>query len=269
MKAARLIVLGVALAAGGVAAMLARGGGQPEPPKEAAAPPPPPPLATVEVLVAKTDLGVGQTVGGGDIGWQTWPAASANASFIKKTDRPDAVQEFVGAIVRSSVAAGEPIRDAKVVGAKGAGFMAAILPRGMRAISLDVSPDTGAGGFILPNDHVDVLLTRHDKTAEKSGGVEKLVTETILKNVRVLAVDQTVEEKDGKKVVIGKTATIELDPQQAELLALSRQLGTLSLTLRSILDSQSPTPETAKADDDRKVSVNTVRYGVSTQSTPR
>ena len=147
--------------------------------------------------------------------------------------------------------------------------MAAILPHGMRAISLDIAPDTGAGGFILPNDHVDVLLTRHDKAAEKASGVEKFISETILRNVRVLAVDQSVEEKDGKKVVIGKTATIELDPQQAEMLAMSRQLGTLSLTLRSILDSQSPTPETAEDRDDNNVSVNTVRYGVSTQSTPR
>ncbi len=262
MKAARLIVLGVALAAGGVAAMLASGSRQPEAPK---APPPPPPLATVEVLVAKTDLGIGQIVGAADVGWQTWPAASANSSFIKKTDRPDAIKDFVGAIVRSSVAAGEPIRDAKVVAAKGGGFMAVILPRGMRAISLDVAPDTEAGGFILPNDHVDVLLTRHDKAAEKVSGLEKFISETILRNVRVLAVDQSVEEKDGKKVVIGKTATIELDPHQAETLALSRQLGTLSLTLRSILDSQSPTPE---GGDDKRVGVNTVRYGVSIQSTP-
>jgi pilus assembly protein CpaB len=263
MKAARLIVLGVALAAGGVAAMLASGIRQPEAPKVA---PPPPPMATVDVLVAKTDLGTGQTVGAGDIGWQTWPAASANATFIKKTDRPDAVKDFVGAIV---LAAGEPIRDPKVVAAQGGGFMAAVLPHGMRAISLDISPDTGAGGFILPNDHVDVLLTRHDKAVEKAGGVEKFISETILRNVRVLAVDQTVEEKESKKVVIGKTVTIELDPHQAELLALSRQLGTLSLPLRSILDSQAPTPETAEDRDDNKVSVNTVRYGVSTQSTPR
>ncbi len=265
MKAARLIVLGVALAAGGAAAMLASGLRQPEAPK---AVPPPPPLVTVDVLVAKTDLSTGEVVGAGDIGWQTWPAASANAIFIKKSDRPDAIKDFVGAIVRSSIAAGEPIRDPKVVAAKGSGFMAAILPRGMRAISLDIAPDTDAGGFILPNDHVDVLLTRHDKAAEKASGVEKFISETILRNVRVLAVDQSVEEKEGKKVVVGKTATIELDPQQAEMLAMSRQLGMLSLTLRSILDSQSPTPETAE-DRDNNVSVNTVRYGVSTQSTPR
>ncbi len=204
MKAARLIVLGVALAAGRAAAMLASGLRQPEAPK---AVPPPPPLATVDVLVVKTDLNTGQVVGAGDVGWQTWPAASANAIFIKKSDRPEAIKEFVGAIVRSSIAAGEPIRDPKVVAANCSGSMAAILPHGMRAISLDIAPDTGAGGFILPNDHVDVLLTGHDKAAEKAGGVEKFISETILRNVRVLAVDQAVEEKDGKKVVIGKVGT--------------------------------------------------------------
>jgi pilus assembly protein CpaB len=265
MKAARLIVLGIALAAGGVAAMLARGGRQPEPPPA----PAPPPLATVDVLVAKADLGIGQVVGGQDVGWQTWPAASAGSNFIKKTDRPDAIKDFVGAIVRTPVAAGEPIRDSKVVIAKPGGFMAAILPHGMRAISLDVAPDTGAGGFILPNDHVDVVLTRRDKAAEKVTGVEKYVSETILRNVRVLAVDQTIEEKDGQKVVVGKTATIELDPHQAETLALGRQLGTLSLTLRSLLDSQSPTPEGGEAKEESKTPVNTVRYGVSTQSMAR
>ncbi|MDR3422904.1 MAG: Flp pilus assembly protein CpaB [Xanthobacteraceae bacterium] len=266
MKPARLIVLGVALAAGGVAAYLASGGRQAEAPKA----PPPPPLATVDVLIAKSDLDTGQVVSDKDIAWQTWPAASTGSNFIKKPDRPDAIKDFVGAIVRSPVMAGEPIRDSKVVNGKGGGFMAAILPHGMRAISLDIAPDTSAGGFILPNDHVDVLLTRHDKAAEKISGLEKLISETVLRNVRVLAVDQTVGEKDGQKVVIGKTATIELDPHQAETLALSRQLGTLSLTLRSLLDSQSPTPEGGDNQEEKAgAGINTVRYGVSTQSTTR
>ena len=266
MKRARIIVLLVALAAGGVAAMLASGNRTPEPPK---APPPPPPLATVDVLIAKTDLDTGQVVGPRDVGWQTWPAASTGSNFIRKPDRPDAIKDFVGAIVRMPVAAGEPIRDSKVVASKTGGFLAAVLPHGMRAISMDVAADTSAGGFILPNDHVDVLLTRRDKAAEKLSGVEKYVTETILRNVRVLAVDQVLGEKDGQKVVIGKTVTIELDPHQAETLALARQTGTLSLTLRSLLDSQSPTPEGGEAKEESRTTISTVRYGVTTQSTPR
>jgi pilus assembly protein CpaB len=261
MKAARLVVLGVAVAAGGIAALLARGGHTPEPVKA----PVVAQIETVDVLVAKTDLSRGQLISAPDIGWQTWPAAAANPTFIKKTQRPDAIKEFVDAIVRVAVATGEPIRDPQVVFAKGSGFMAAILPKGMRAVAMEVSPESAAGGFILPDDHVDVVLTRRDKAAEKASGVEKFVSETILRNVRVLAVDQAVEEKNGQKVVVGKTVTIELMPDQAETLALSRQLGTLSLALRSLLDSTSSLPEGGVVHkDEGQTAINTVRYGVST-----
>ncbi len=260
MKAARLVVLGVALAAGGIAAYLASSHHEAAPPAA-----PPPPLATVDILVAKNDLGRGQLIGEGDVGWQLWPQASATQSFVKKTERPDAMRQFVGAIVRIPIAAGEPIRDPAVVFEKGSGFLAAVLPKGMRAVSMEVSAENGAGGFILPDDHVDVILTRRDKAAEKLIGVEKITSEAILRNVRVLAIDQAVEEKAGQKVVVGKTATLELNPDQAETLALSRQLGTLSLALRSLVDSPSSTAEGGD-DDDRRGPMNTVRYGVSTLS---
>jgi pilus assembly protein CpaB len=267
MKAARLVVLGVALAAGGVAALLAGGHHEAPPP---VALPPPPPLATVDILVAKNDLSRGQVISEGDIDWQTWPAASANASFVKRTERPDAIHQFVGAIARESVASGEPIRDPAVVFAKGSGFMAAILPKGMRAVSMEVSAENAAGGFILPDDHVDVVLTRHDKMQTAGGASDKIVSESILRNVRVLAIDQAVEEKAGQKVVIGKTATLELAPDQAETLQVARQQGTLSLELRSLVDSRSDSPED---DDDstskKRAPINTVRYGVSTVSSPR
>ena len=108
----------------------------------------------------------------------------------------------------------------------------------MRAVSTFISAETGAGGFILPNDHVDVILTRRDKDAElANGGGEVNVSETILTNVRVLAIDQTVEEKNGQRVVVGKTATLELAPRMSERLALGHQMGTLSLALRSLVDS--------------------------------
>lgn len=264
MKAARLVILGVALAAAAGAAMLAGGHHETAPPPAA---PPPPPLATVDILVAKNDLSRGQVIAEGDVDWQTWPAASANENFIKRTDRPDAAHQFVGAIVRESLVSGQPIREPAVVFAKGSGFMSAILPQGMRAVATDVSAETAAGGFILPDDHVDVLLTRHDRAQTAGGGADKIVSETILRNVRVLAIDQAVDEKAGQKVVIGKTATLELTPDQAETLQMAKQQGSLSLALRSLIDSRSDTPEDEDDSSERKrPPLNTVRFGVSSVS---
>ncbi len=156
MKAARLVVLTVAIAAGGVAAMLA---GRSEKPPEPVKQEEQAKLDTVDVLVAKNDIGLGQSVSPGDIGWQTWPASATTGNFIKKSERPDAIEAVAGSIARAPFVAGEPIREQKLVKAKGSGFMAAILPSGMRAVSTQISPETSAGGFILPNDRVDVILT--------------------------------------------------------------------------------------------------------------
>jgi pilus assembly protein CpaB len=263
MKAARLVVLGVAVAAGGIAAYLAAGSKAPPPP------PPAPvvaPLATVDVLVAKADLTRGQVIAEQEIGWQTWPTDAANPSFIKKSEQPDAINTFSGAIVRVSMLAGDPVRGPYVVMAKGSGFMAAVLPKGMRAVAVDISPETGAGGFILPEDRVDVVLTRRDKAAEKATGVEKFVSDTILRNIKVLAVDQAVDEKGDAKVAIGKTATLELTESQAETLALSKQLGTISLTLRSLLDAASASDDEGDSNKEHD-SINMVRFGVGTAGT--
>ena len=164
-------------------------------------------------------------------------------------------------------AAGEPIREAKLIKTNGSGFMAALLPAGMRAISTEISPETGAGGFILPNDHVDVILSRRDREAEKLSGIEVHRSETLLTNVRVLAIDQNIEEKNGQRVVVGKTATLELSPRQAETLALGRQLGPLSLALRSMVDNGSA----VEAEREKPASrpLNIVRYGVSMSATPK
>jgi pilus assembly protein CpaB len=257
MKAARVVVLTVALAAGGVAALLAgRSDRAPAPKAEA------PKYDTVDILVAKSDIPRGQALSPSDVVWQAWPATTAAGNFIRKADRPKALENLAGMIVRAPFIAGEPIREAKLVNAKGSGFMAAILPSGMRAVSTQISPETGAGGFILPNDRVDVIMTprnRDDKGGERT-------SETILRNIRVLAIDQTVEEKNGQKVVVGKTATLELSPGQAETLALSHQLGALSLALRSIADSETVNEKT---DDSARHNVNVVRFGVSTTTTPR
>ena len=264
MKAARLIVLGVALAAGGMAAFLVTG--EEEKPKEVAPAPVVQRIPTVDVLIAKVDIPMGTAVKAAqDLHWQEWPAATTSgASYILKKDRPGALEELNGSITRAPFTAGEPIREAKLIKANGAaGYMAAILPSGMRAISTEISPETGAGGFILPNDRVDVILTRRPKDADR-GQQADTTSETILANVRVLAIDQVVEEKGGQRVVVGRTATLELLPRQAETLALSRQLGTLSLALRSLLDAN----KTTEVDDktDRKTGINTVRFGVTTTS---
>lgn len=265
MKAARIVVLGVALAAGGVAALLAgRSEKPPAPPPEQKAK-----LDTTDILVAKADIGMGQTLSPQDVQWQPWPAGVAGGNFIRKTDRPDAIESVSGSIARSAFVSGEPIQEGKLVNAKGSGFMAAILPTGMRAVSTTISAETGAGGFILPNDHVDVILTRRDREAEKATGIEVHTSETILSNVRVLAIDQTVAEKNGDKVVVGKTATLELTPPQTETLALSRQLGTLSLALRSITDAKEDKPEATDDSRKRRNGVNVVRFGVSTTTTPK
>ena len=263
MNAARWVVLGVALIAGGAAAFLVSS----EEEKQVAVAPPVPQLETVDVLIARNDIGMGSAVAAQNFQWQAWPAATTGGAYIRKTERPNAVEELAGSIARAPFAAGEPIREAKLIKANGSGYMAAILPSGMRAISTEISPETGAGGFILPNDHVDVILSRRDKLAEKAAGVEMHTSETILTGVRVLAIDQTVEEKNGQRVVVGKTATLELTPRQSETLALSRQLGSLSLALRSLVDANKPAP--IADDSERRSGINTVRFGVSTMTTPR
>src|ERR1700720_1126055 len=245
MKPARIIVLVLALAAGGIAALLAGGSEGP--------PPPPPPVAqleTTDVLIANADIGLGSAVAERDLRWQTWPAAAAGPNFIRKPERPEAIRELAGAIARIPFSAGEPIRESKLIKAKGSGYMAAILPSGMRAVSTEISPETDAGGFILPNDRVDVILSRRDREAERLTGIESMVAETLLSDVRVLAIDQTVEEKNGQKVVVGRTATLELTPRQVETLAMGRLMGTLSLSLRSLADSDPSKRGDGPAPDD-------------------
>jgi pilus assembly protein CpaB len=259
MNPARIVVLTIALGAGGVAAYLASGS---DPVPVA----PEVQLPTVEVLVAKADIPLGQPVGPDEVQWQTWPAATASNAFIRRNERPDATTQIAGSLARSPFIAGEPIRDNKLVKTNGSGFMAAVLPAGMRAVSTEISPETGAGGFILPNDRVDVILSKREKNPDRSGATDMVVSEIILGNIRVLAIDQTIEEKNGQKVVVGKTATLELKPEQSETLARARQSGTLSLALRALADANAAEIRTEERSTKRD-SVNVVRYGVSTTST--
>jgi pilus assembly protein CpaB len=260
MYYARIIVLVIALGAGGIAAYLVSGSDNRPAPVQPIAQ-----LPTVDVLVAKSDIALGQTLKPEDLQWQTWPAATASNSFIRRNERPNATTEVAGSIVRSPLIGGEPIREQKLVKADGSGFMAAILPTGMRAVSTEISPETGAGGFILPNDRVDVLQTRREKNVERPALPDNVVSQVILSNIRVLAIDQAPKEKDGQNSVVGRTVTLELKPEQTATLAAARQGGTLSLALRSIADANAvemSEDEQAK----RGESINVVRYGVASQT---
>ena len=261
MNTARIVVLSLALGAGGFAAYLARSTDDLRPAAQPVAQ-----LPTVEVLVAKSDIGLGQSVRPDDLQWQTWPASTASNNFIRRNDQAEAMKNVAGSIARAPFIAGEPIRDAKLVKANGSGFMAAILPSGMRAISTEISPETGAGGFILPNDRVDVILSKREKNPDRTGG-DIVNSEIILPNVRVLAIDQAPKEKEGQNAVLGKTVTLELKPEQAETLARARQGGTLSLALRSIADINMVENTDDQPGSRKGASINVVRYGVQSSMT--
>jgi pilus assembly protein CpaB len=261
MNIARIVVLAIALSAGGVAAYLASGTDT----KQTAPAQPVAQLPTVDVLVAKADINLGQTLTANDMIWQTWPASTTSSSFIRRSDRADATTQLAGSIARAPFVAGEPIREAKLVKADGSGFMAAILQSGYRAVSTEISAETGAAGFILPNDRVDVILTRRLKDLANPSNPEVVEAKVVLANVRVLAIDQQPKEKEGTNNVIGRTVTLELKPEQATNLASSRQAGTLSLALRSIADANQV--EISANEQKGRVGINVVRYGVTNPST--
>lgn len=256
MKPARLVVLAIALGAAGIAGTLMMRSQPAAPPVtiETTAP-----VKTVDVLVAASDLPTGQSVRPGTVRWQPWPTDYVPAGAITRRDQPGALDELTGSLVRYGFLGGEPMRREKLVKADGSGFMAAILPTGMRAIaiSIDTRGATSAGGFILPNDRVDVLRTYRDEDASKSGGADVQLSETVLPNVRVLAIGQNVQEKNGEKVVTGETATLEVTPSQAETLALAQKVGQLSLVLRSLADAKGDTVR-----DERAEGLTIVRNGV-------
>jgi len=265
MNTARIVVLVIALSAGGVAAYLASGYQNAPLP---VALPVAEKLPTVEVLVAKNDIQLGQAVKPDDLQWQSWPASTASNAFIRRDNRPEAQTQIAGSIARVPLMQGEPIREQKLVRAEGSGFMAAILPAGMRAVSTEISAETAAGGFILPNDRVDIVLTRRLKNPDganngPTGGNDLVVSEVILTNIRVLAIDQAPKEKEGQNAVVGKTVTLELKPDQIAILAASRQGGTLQLALRSLVDANAIDGSAEDQAIKRPAGgVNVIRYGV-------
>ncbi|CAN7171586.1 Flp pilus assembly protein CpaB [Mesorhizobium amorphae] len=235
MPASRLIILSVAVAAAGGAGYVAKNMVAAPPPQVIVDSPQAPAIALQDVLVLSGDVAMGTPLEN-NISWESWPSNGINANFITRAAEPDAVEKLKGSVARVAMFTGEPLRRSKLIG-EGQSFMSSILPSGMRAVATAISADTSAGGFILPNDFVDVIMTRRSDTGTGGSG---FTTETILKNIRVLAIDQTIQEdEEGKKTRVGQTATLELTPQQAEIITVAQQMADrLTLALRSITDSQ-------------------------------
>jgi pilus assembly protein CpaB len=205
------------------------------------------PAAPVQkVLVARAVIHTGHIVKPDDLRWQAWPAGDLAPAYVVEGKRQ--LKDFVGAVARSRLGPGEPVTETKLVLAGTRGFMSAVLQPGMRAVSVPVTATSAVSGFIYAGDRVDVLLThvlsspqgRHD------------VTETILRNARVIAMDQKVDFAPTDKPDVAKTATLELTPKQSEIVTLAVKMGDLSLVLRSLQendqDGESETAENAPAE---------------------
>jgi pilus assembly protein CpaB len=187
--------------------------------------------AGVQVLVAKRDLPVGTFVRPEHLRWQAWPEASLSPAYAVEGKKK--LEDFVGSVVRLPVASGEPITDGRVVSPGNSGFLAAVLRPGFRAVSVPVTVTSGISGFVFPGDHVDVLLT-HNLPMPVDGGLERRAAVTVLRDIRVLALDQKVDVKPGETASVPRTATIEVTPKQSEIVTVVVEMGKLSLSLRSL-----------------------------------
>ncbi|HEX3497070.1 MAG TPA: Flp pilus assembly protein CpaB [Methylocella sp.] len=248
MKIARLAVLGTALVAGIGAAILASESKQP------AIAAPPPPLLTDGVLVAAKELNFGVVVDESDLRWEDWPKDHIPEGLVRKSVSPGGIEELRGSIVRSNFAAGEPLKRDRLVKGPHSGFLASVLSKGNRAvaINIDAQGSSTAGGFILPNDRVDVIHIFQDQGAARNGIANSFVSQTILTNIRVLAIGQNYQEKNGERVISGANATLELTPFQAETIVLAQRAGQLSLILRSMTDANAavePPPQPQQPPD--------------------
>jgi pilus assembly protein CpaB len=256
MKPARLIVLAISVAAAGGAMYFLQ---RPQAPVivqeqgEAA-----PQIPTEDVLVVKVDAPMGSVIKQEDLSWEKWPVASISPGLITRaTATEEGEKEFAGAIVRHNFYANEPIRREKVIKTDGTGFMSAILPSGMRAVSIAVegSGSDVAGGFILPNDRVDVINTYKDEASDRT------ISEPLLTNVRVLAMGQQVKEEDGKTTIIAGNATLELDPKQVGIVTRAQRTGKLSLALRALVDAKEA-PSQKPLEEQEQPGMTVIRMGI-------
>lgn len=262
MKRAQIIGVSIAGVAGVLAFVMMKGiVNKPQPQKQVTVQ-----VNSTEVLVARADIGLGQVAAEKDFKWQTWPADAVTPTFITKTQGVAVMRELSGAIARAPILAGEPITVHKLIKPGQGGVLAAILPAGMRAVSTKIKEETAVGRLILPNDHVDVILIRRLKS---KGGGEEHVSDTLFRNVRILALGQQIETKEGKKTIDGaaNTATLELTPKQAELLALAGSMGELSLALRSVADiSGENGPSAGELNKKTGNAIRILRYGARSRA---
>lgn len=261
MRPARIVLLLVALVAGSLAAFLVTRGGRPPAPDTQVV------TQVVEeararILVARAPIGVGERLNAERVEWQDWPQGALRPEYVTIAAMPDAPEQLTGAVARFEFFPGEPIREAKLVRAD-QGYLSAVLAPGKRGVSATVTAASSAGGFVVPNDHVDVLLTTSSAVGQRS--------EVILSNVRVLAIGKRLGEmgvsggdeggaETGPNPVTFDNATIatlELDPAQAETLVNASTRGQLSLTLRSVADFNRADSDTASTNQ----AVRLIRYG--------
>jgi len=262
MNAKKIVVILIALLAGGGAFYLAMSGtDSPVPiqvpivqaPKE----------KTVKVLVANADIERGGRLNAENMKWTEWPEKVVSDGFSYITDEnPEAMEELTNAVARSSFVIGEPLLETKIVRVGSGGQMAAILTPGMRAIGLRVSPETASGGFILPGDRVDVIFTGEERDTR-----ERLVN-TLLYDKRVLAVNEIFSENPETPVISGVNVTLEVTPAEAESFVFFRASGELSLALRSIFEKGiAPEPKKEEETEPEPVStpkkVRVIRVGRS------
>jgi pilus assembly protein CpaB len=235
MNSKRIVFLLLAVIVAGTTAFLARAWLQAERAAIAAQIAAPKPVAaapSVQVLVAKNALRTGQLIKPEDLRWQAWPQGALPQTYIIEGKRP--LTDFVGAVARTSFRVGQPLVDTDIVMPGSRGFLAAVLRPGLRAVSVPATATSAVSGFIYAGDRVDVLLTH---TLNGPNG-QHAATETILRNARVIAMDQRLDFAPGDKPEVGKTATLELTAKQTEIVTLGVKMGDLSLVLRSLQDEE-------------------------------
>jgi pilus assembly protein CpaB len=205
----------------------------------------PPPAPQKSILVAQGEISRGQILKPADLTWLRWPEGSIHRAYIQEGTKT--IEAFSGGVARVPFGPGEPITEAKIVAPGSRGFLAAALHAGMRAVSVPVNPTSDISGFVLPGDQVDILIAHSLSATGKDGPQsQRRAAETVLRDVRVLAVDQKLEHKGGE-AVLAHTVTLEVTPKQSEMIAVAMDIGKLSLSLRSL--TPSPTAETDSSGD--------------------